>query len=70
MLGDSCVLAHLSASMRCPPSYPYIMIPTPAAASTVKVSLDAGNTLVIPTGWIHAVHTPVDSVSNETRDLW
>ncbi|KAI6043099.1 hypothetical protein EDC04DRAFT_2654557 [Pisolithus marmoratus] len=28
----------------------------------VKVTLTAGNTMIIPTGWIHAVHTPVDSL--------
>ncbi|KAG2360732.1 Clavaminate synthase-like protein [Suillus spraguei] len=28
----------------------------------VKVTLHAGNTMIIPTGWIHAVHTPVDSI--------
>lgn len=28
----------------------------------VKVTLHAGNTMIIPTGWIHAVHTPVDSL--------
>ncbi|KAH7889882.1 hypothetical protein F5I97DRAFT_1848318 [Phlebopus sp. FC_14] len=28
----------------------------------VKVTLRAGNTMIIPTGWIHAVHTPVDSL--------
>ncbi|KAH9452531.1 hypothetical protein Pst134EB_016484 [Puccinia striiformis f. sp. tritici] len=27
-----------------------------------KVSLTAGQTMMIPTGWIHAVHTPVDSL--------
>lgn len=27
-----------------------------------KVGLEAGKTLIIPTGWIHAVYTPVDSV--------
>ncbi|KII88859.1 hypothetical protein PLICRDRAFT_40504 [Plicaturopsis crispa FD-325 SS-3] len=28
----------------------------------IKVTLHAGNTMFIPTGWIHAVHTPVDSL--------
>jgi len=28
----------------------------------VKVELTEGNTMIIPTGWIHAVHTPVDSL--------
>ncbi|OZJ03933.1 hypothetical protein BZG36_03611 [Bifiguratus adelaidae] len=28
----------------------------------VRVKLEAGNTMIIPTGWIHAVHTPKDSV--------
>ncbi|KAF8436936.1 Clavaminate synthase-like protein [Boletus edulis BED1] len=28
----------------------------------VKVTLYPGNTMIIPTGWIHAVHTPVDSL--------
>ncbi|KAI0028349.1 hypothetical protein K488DRAFT_80716 [Vararia minispora EC-137] len=28
----------------------------------VKVELTAGNTMIIPTGWIHAVHTPVDAL--------
>ncbi|PBK77816.1 Clavaminate synthase-like protein [Armillaria solidipes] len=28
----------------------------------VKVSLTAGNTMIIPTGWIHAVHTPEDTL--------
>ncbi|ORY03104.1 Clavaminate synthase-like protein [Basidiobolus meristosporus CBS 931.73] len=27
-----------------------------------KVHLYPGNTMIIPTGWIHAVHTPVDSI--------
>lgn len=27
-----------------------------------KVSLTAGQTMIIPTGWIHAVHTPIDSL--------
>ncbi|KAG0150423.1 hypothetical protein CROQUDRAFT_196962 [Cronartium quercuum f. sp. fusiforme G11] len=27
-----------------------------------KVSLQAGHTMIIPTGWIHAVYTPVDSL--------
>ncbi|KAK2467117.1 hypothetical protein APHAL10511_001375 [Amanita phalloides] len=27
-----------------------------------KVELTEGNTMIIPTGWIHAVHTPVDSL--------
>ncbi|KAH7927694.1 Clavaminate synthase-like protein [Leucogyrophana mollusca] len=28
----------------------------------IKVTLEAGNTMIIPTGWIHAVHTPIDSL--------
>ncbi|KIJ43994.1 hypothetical protein M422DRAFT_168927, partial [Sphaerobolus stellatus SS14] len=28
----------------------------------VKVELTEGNTMIIPTGWIHAVHTPIDSI--------
>ncbi|TPX32699.1 hypothetical protein SmJEL517_g04205 [Synchytrium microbalum] len=28
----------------------------------VKVRIKAGSTLMIPTGWIHAVYTPVDSI--------
>ena len=28
-----------------------------------KISIRAGDTLVIPTGWIHAVYTPVDSIA-------
>ncbi|KAG8217341.1 Clavaminate synthase-like protein [Butyriboletus roseoflavus] len=28
----------------------------------VKVTLHPGNTMIIPTGWIHAVHTPADSL--------
>ncbi|KAJ3032564.1 Lysine-specific demethylase 7A [Rhizophlyctis rosea] len=28
----------------------------------VKVHLQAGNTMIIPTGWIHAVYTPKDSI--------
>ncbi|KAF9228635.1 Clavaminate synthase-like protein [Gyrodon lividus] len=28
----------------------------------VKVTLHPGNTMIIPTGWIHAVHTPLDSL--------
>ncbi|KAK7056234.1 JmjC domain-containing histone demethylation protein 1 [Paramarasmius palmivorus] len=28
----------------------------------VKVTLTAGNTMIIPTGWIHAVYTPVDTL--------
>nr|KAJ3414055.1 JmjC domain-containing histone demethylation protein 1 [Polyrhizophydium stewartii] len=28
----------------------------------IKVQLEAGNTMFIPSGWIHAVFTPVDSV--------
>ncbi|KAF8558444.1 Clavaminate synthase-like protein [Imleria badia] len=28
----------------------------------VKVTLHPGNTMIIPTGWIHAVHTPMDSL--------
>jgi hypothetical protein len=28
----------------------------------VKVTLNPGNTMIIPTGWIHAVHTPMDSL--------
>ncbi|TIB70634.1 hypothetical protein E3Q24_02798 [Wallemia mellicola] len=32
------------------------------ADTTYKVTLEAGNTLIIPTGWIHAVHTPTDSL--------
>ncbi|KAF9496072.1 Clavaminate synthase-like protein [Pleurotus eryngii] len=28
----------------------------------VKVELTAGNTMIIPTGWIHAVHTPMDTL--------
>ncbi|EJU05699.1 Clavaminate synthase-like protein [Dacryopinax primogenitus] len=28
----------------------------------IKVSLVEGNTMIIPTGWIHAVYTPVDSL--------
>ncbi|EPQ58517.1 jumonji protein [Gloeophyllum trabeum ATCC 11539] len=28
----------------------------------VKVELTAGNTMIIPTGWIHAVYTPVDTL--------
>ncbi|KAH9810354.1 JmjC domain-containing histone demethylation protein 1 [Melampsora americana] len=27
-----------------------------------KVSLQAGHTMIIPTGWIHAVYTPIDSL--------
>ena len=27
-----------------------------------KIILDAGNTLFIPSGWIHAVYTPEDSL--------
>ncbi|KAJ3517785.1 hypothetical protein NLJ89_g275 [Agrocybe chaxingu] len=27
-----------------------------------KVELSAGNTMIIPTGWIHAVYTPVDTL--------
>ena len=27
-----------------------------------KIILDAGNTLLIPSGWIHAVYTPEDSL--------
>ncbi|KAF8634158.1 hypothetical protein AX17_004276 [Amanita inopinata Kibby_2008] len=27
-----------------------------------KVELTEGNTMIIPTGWIHAVHTPVDTL--------
>ena len=30
--------------------------------SCVKVTLEQGNTFIIPTGWIHAVYTPVDSL--------
>jgi len=29
---------------------------------TIHLVLNAGNTLLIPTGWIHAVYTPVDSI--------
>ncbi|KAF9239635.1 Clavaminate synthase-like protein [Melanogaster broomeanus] len=32
------------------------------ADEVVKVTLHAGNTMIIPTGWIHAVHTPMDSL--------
>ena len=32
------------------------------ADTCFSVTLDAGNTLIIPTGWIHAVHTPQDSL--------
>ncbi|KAI5834455.1 Clavaminate synthase-like protein [Schizophyllum commune Tattone D] len=28
----------------------------------VKITLTAGNTMIIPSGWIHAVHTPVDTI--------
>ncbi|KAG9318283.1 Clavaminate synthase-like protein [Chiua virens] len=28
----------------------------------VKVTIYPGNTMIIPTGWIHAVHTPIDSL--------
>ncbi|KAH7907975.1 hypothetical protein BJ138DRAFT_1158714 [Hygrophoropsis aurantiaca] len=28
----------------------------------IKVTLEEGNTMIIPTGWIHAVHTPIDSL--------
>ncbi|KAJ3526806.1 hypothetical protein NM688_g8215 [Phlebia brevispora] len=27
-----------------------------------KIELEAGNTMIIPTGWIHAVYTPVDTL--------
>jgi len=30
--------------------------------SSSKLTLNAGETLFIPSGWIHAVHTPVDSL--------
>lgn len=32
------------------------------AQGTFRVELTAGNTLIIPTGWIHAVYTPEDSL--------
>ncbi|KDQ12344.1 hypothetical protein BOTBODRAFT_34637 [Botryobasidium botryosum FD-172 SS1] len=32
------------------------------ADEVFKVELSAGNTMIIPTGWIHAVHTPVDTL--------
>jgi len=28
----------------------------------IRVTLEQGQTFIIPTGWIHAVHTPVDSI--------
>ncbi|KAL0569808.1 JmjC domain-containing histone demethylation protein 1 [Marasmius crinis-equi] len=28
----------------------------------IKVTLHTGNTMIIPTGWIHAVHTPIDTL--------
>ncbi|KAJ7156104.1 jumonji superfamily protein [Mycena crocata] len=28
----------------------------------IKVTLTAGNTMIIPSGWIHAVYTPVDTI--------
>ncbi|KDQ60551.1 hypothetical protein JAAARDRAFT_125212 [Jaapia argillacea MUCL 33604] len=28
----------------------------------IKIELTAGNTMIIPTGWIHAVYTPVDTL--------
>lgn len=27
-----------------------------------KLSIEAGQTLLLPTGWIHAVYTPLDSL--------
>ncbi|KAL7544171.1 hypothetical protein ACHAWF_007555 [Thalassiosira exigua] len=33
-----------------------------AGGRTYEVSLDAGDTLFIPSGWIHAVYTPVDAL--------
>ena len=27
-----------------------------------RIVLDAGNTFMIPSGWIHAVYTPIDSL--------
>ncbi|PVG02717.1 hypothetical protein CPB86DRAFT_750518 [Serendipita vermifera] len=32
------------------------------ADEVVRVELTAGNTMIIPTGWIHAVYTPADSL--------
>ncbi|KAI0316779.1 JmjC domain-containing histone demethylation protein 1 [Amylostereum chailletii] len=28
----------------------------------IRIDLSQGNTMIIPTGWIHAVHTPVDAL--------
>ena len=33
-----------------------------AKENVIRISLHEHQTLVIPTGWIHAVYTPIDSV--------
>ena len=35
---------------------------TEMEAKCGKIILDPGNTLLIPSGWIHAVYTPEDSL--------
>ena len=32
------------------------------ADACFSVTVETGNTLILPTGWIHAVHTPIDSL--------
>ena len=56
--------ANLSAFKRWNSSAAQAAVPfaayAPGAVGTVRLA--SGDTLVIPSGWIHAVYTPVDSM--------
>ena len=60
--------AHLAAYEKwiCDPKQDTIWFPDVAAAGgpsvCARVVVDPGETFFIPSGWIHAVHTPVDSL--------
>jgi len=48
-------------SWLCSPMQPEIFF-ADKADKCYKVTLEEGRTMVIPTGWIHAVYTPIDSI--------